>query len=155
MSPKHKHSIKSKTHSHYTGWTFLKTVGGLNTGRWFRFLHLARVQLQQQGIQPEGVSGVSEKLRQPLSFLWLLVYFKLQVFFYTLTKALGQRFDIFSSHWPRFIFLQKSLLPLKRSSFLSGSLIYFSHVSLWIHCNSCQIPQFISYLSKSCLPLVS
>ena len=66
-----------------------------------------------------------EKLRQPLSFLGLPVYFKLMILFYTFTKALGQRFDIFSSHGPRFIFLQKSLLPLKTSSFLSDSRIYF------------------------------
>ena len=58
-------------------------------------------------------------------FLGLPVYFKLMILFYTFTKALGQRFDIFSSHWPRIIFFQKSLLPLKRSSFLSDSLIYF------------------------------
>ena len=59
---------------------------------------IAGVQLQQPGIQPEGVSGVGEKLRQPLSFLGLPVYFKLMILFYTFTKALGQRFDIFSSH---------------------------------------------------------
>ena len=62
---------------------------------------------------------------QPLNFLGLHIYFKFKIFFYTFTKALGQRFDVFSSHWPRFIFLQKSLLPLKRGSFLSDSLIYF------------------------------
>ena len=62
-------------------------------------LGCARVQLQQPGIQPEGVSGVGEKLRQPLSFFFgLPVYFKLMILFYTFTKALGQRFDIFSSH---------------------------------------------------------
>ena len=85
----------------------------------------AGVQLQQPGIQPEGMSGVGEKLRQPLIFLGLPLYFKLMILFYTFTKAVGQRFDIFSSHGPRFIFLQKSLLPLKRSSFLTDSLIYF------------------------------
>ena len=58
----------------------------------------AGVQLQQPGIQPEGVSGVGEKLRQPLFFLGLPVYFKLMILFYTFTKALGQRLDIFSSH---------------------------------------------------------
>jgi len=26
-------------------------------------------------------------------------------------------------------------------------------VNLWLHCNSCYIPQFTTYLSKSCLPL--
>ena len=66
-----------------------------------------------------------EKLRHPLILLGLAVYFKLMILFYTFTKALGQRFNIFSSHGPRFIFLEKSLLPLKRSSFLSNSLIYF------------------------------
>ena len=59
---------------------------------------IAGVQLQQPGIQPEGVRGVSEKLRQPLSFLGLPVYFKLMLFFYTFKKPLGQRFDIFNSH---------------------------------------------------------
>lgn len=58
----------------------------------------AGVQLQQPGIQPEGVSSVGEKLRQPLSFLGLPVYFKLMILFYTFTKPLGQRFDIFPSH---------------------------------------------------------
>ena len=38
-------------------------------------------------------------------FFGLPVYFKLMNLFYTFAKALGQRFDIFSSHWPRFIFL--------------------------------------------------
>ena len=60
---------------------------------------IAKVQLQQPGIQPEGVCGVSEKLRQPLfCFLGLPVYFKLMILLYTFTKALGQRFDMFSSH---------------------------------------------------------
>ena len=58
----------------------------------------AGAQLQHPGIQPEGVSGVGEKLRQPLSFLGLPIYFKLMILFYTFPKALGQRFDIFSSH---------------------------------------------------------
>ena len=58
----------------------------------------AGVQLQQPGIQPEGVSSVGEKLRQHLNFLGLPVYFKLMILFYTFTKALGQRFDIFSSY---------------------------------------------------------
>ena len=58
----------------------------------------ARVQLRQPGIQPEGMGGAGEKLRQPLIFLGLPVYFKLMILFYTFTKALGLRFDIFSSH---------------------------------------------------------
>ena len=56
--------------------------------------NFARIQLQQPRIQPEGVSSVSEKLRQHLIFLGLTVYFKVMILFYTL----GQRFDIFSSH---------------------------------------------------------
>ena len=82
--------------------------------------------------------------------------FKLQVLFYTLTKALGYRFDIFSSPSPRLIV---SLLPFKQSSCLSDSLrIVFTcdyivtHAYVWA---AYHIPQFISYLSKSCLPLVS
>ena len=42
-------------------------------------------------------------MRQPLSFLGLPIYFKFKIFFYTFTKTLGQRFDIFSSPSPRFI----------------------------------------------------
>ena len=68
---------------------------------------------------------LAREMRQSLSFLGLPVYFKLMILFHTFTKALGQRFDIFSSQRPRFIFLQKSLLPLERSSFLNDSLIYF------------------------------
>ena len=60
-----------------------------------------------------------EKLRKTQFFFGLPVYFKLMILFYTFTKALCQRFDIFSSQRPRFIFLQKSLLPLKKNSFLS------------------------------------
>ena len=63
-------------------------------------------------------------------------------------------------------YLHKSLLPFKQSSCFSNSLrisftIYYllplmcPIVNLWLHCNSCYIPQFISYLSKSCLPLTS
>ena len=37
---------------------------------------------------------------QPLSFLGLHIYFKLKILFYTFTKALGRRFDIFSSPDP-------------------------------------------------------
>ena len=61
----------------------------------------AGVQLQQPGIQPEEMNGVSDE--QPLSFLGLPIYFKFKLFFYTFIKALGQRFGIFSSPSPRFI----------------------------------------------------
>ena len=42
-------------------------------------------------------------MMQPLNFLGLCIYFKFKIFFYTFKKALGQRFDIFSSSSPRFI----------------------------------------------------
>ena len=95
----------------------------------------------------------------------LHVYFKLQVFFYTLTKALGQSLTFLVS--PNQIYcLQKSLLSYKQSSCFSDSFrirftIYYllslmcPILNLWFHCNSCHIPQFISYLPKSCLPLAS
>ena len=82
--------------------------------------------------------------------------FQASVFFYTLTKALSQRFYIFSSPSPRFIV---SLLPFKQSSCFSDSLrIVFTcdyivtHAYVWA---AYHIPQFTSYLSKSYLPLVS
>ena len=62
-------------------------------------------------------------------------------------------------------YLHKSLLLFKQSSCFRNSLgirliIYYlllmcPTVNLWLHCNSCYIPQFISYLSESCLSLTS
>lgn len=49
--------------------------------------------------------GRWEKLRQPLSFLGLPVYFKFMIPLILCCVLLGQRFDSFSPHWPRFIFL--------------------------------------------------
>ena len=89
------------------------------------------------GTQPKGVSGVGEKLRKPLSFHGLPVYFKLMILFYTFTKALGQRFDIFSSHWPSFVVSINHRCPSKGVPSSAILLSTFSHVSLWIHCNSC------------------
>ena len=74
----------------------------------------------------------------------LHVYFKHQVFFYTLTKVLDQRFYIFSAPSPRFC-LHKSLWPLIQSYIVTHAYVWAAY----------DIPQFISYLSKSCLPLVS
>ena len=58
------------------------------------------------------------------------------------------------------------MLFFKQSSCFSDSLrisliIYYllllmcPIVNLWLHCNSCYIPQFTTYLPKSCLPLTS
>ena len=81
-------------------------------------------------------------------------HFKHQVLFYTFSKALGQRFDIFSSPSPRLL----SQLPFKQGSCFSDSLTMVftcdyivTHGYIWAEYH---IPQFISYLSKS-LPLVS
>ena len=46
----------------------------------------------------------------------LHVYFKLQVFFYTLTKALGQRFDIFS--FPHPDLLSPEIIVVLQTEFL-------------------------------------
>ena len=62
----------------------------------------AGVQLQQPGIQPEEMNGVRNEAASQFSF-GLPVYFKFKILFYTFTKTLGQRFDIFSSPCPRFI----------------------------------------------------
>ena len=65
-------------------------------------LSTARVQLQQPGIQPEKVDGVG--IWDSLSFFYgLPVYSKFKILFYTFTKTLGQKFDIFGSPSPRFI----------------------------------------------------
>ena len=85
----------------------------------------------------------------------LHVYFNHQVFFYTLTKALIRGFTFSAPPHPVIV----SLLPFKQSSCFSDSLrIMFTcgnivtHAYVWA---AYHIPQFISYLSKSCLPLVS
>ena len=86
----------------------------------------------------------------------LHVYFKLQVFFYTLTKALGQKFDIFSSPLPIFIMSRNHCCPSNRVPASAMRIVftcdYITHAYFWV---AYHIPQFISYLSKSCLPLVS
>ena len=64
----------------------------------------AEVQPQQPGIQPEKTNSVGEKNEAASQFSFgLPVYFKFKILFYTFTKTLGQRFDIFSSPSPRFI----------------------------------------------------
>ena len=50
--------------------------------------NFARIQLQQPRIQPEGVSSVGKKLREPLSFLGLPVYFKLMILFLYFYKSI-------------------------------------------------------------------
>ena len=98
---------------------------------------------------------------QLLIFFGLHLYFKLKILFYTFTKALGQRFDIFSSPWCRFVVsinhccpskgVPASTILLSTSSHVSCEYIV-THANVWA---AYHIPQFISYLSKSCLSLVS
>ena len=66
-----------------------------------------------------------QRMMQPLTQgAGLHVYFKLQVLFYTLTKALGQRFDIFSSPSPRFIVSRNHCCPSNRVP-ASGNRLYY------------------------------
>ena len=119
-----------------------------------------------QGFNLKRWTVLVREMRQPLIFLGLPLYFKFKILFYTFTKTLGQRFDIFSSLSPRFIIsinhcCSSNWVPA--SVILSGIslIIYYPPllmcpiVNLWLHCNSCYIPQFTTYLSKSCLPLTS
>ena len=104
-------------------------------------------------------------MKQPLSVLGLPIYFKFKILFYTFTKALGQRFDIFSSPSPRFIMsinhcCSSNRVPASVILGISLNLYYLLPlmcpiVNLWLHCNSCYIPRFTTYLPKFCLPLTS
>ena len=88
-------------------------------------------------------------------FYGLPVYSKFKILFYTFTKTLGQRFDIFSSPSPRLIISinhwcsSESLLQW----FSQYNTIYYLPllmcpiVNLWLHCNSCYIPS-VYYLSS-------
>ena len=103
----------------------------------------------------------AREMRQPLNLLWTAYYSKFKILFYTFTKALGQRFDIFSSPDPDLLFPkiivapQKEFLPQEFSYLL---LLMCPCEYIVIHANvwaAYHIPQFISYILKSCLPLVS
>ena len=80
---------------------------------------------------------------QPLIYFFgLHIYFKLKILFYTFTKALGQRFDIFSSPSPRFIISINHCYPSNRvpaSAILSESalpsIIYFLLCILQLTCD--------------------
>ena len=96
----------------------------------------------------------AREMRQPLNLLWTAYYSKFKILFYTFTKTLGQRFDIFSSPSPRFIISINHCCSSNSSCFsdsLGISLIIYylplvmcPIVNLWLHCNSCYIPHFSS-----------
>ena len=79
----------------------------------------AGVQLQQPGIQPEEMNGVRNEAASQFSF-GLPVYFKFKILFYTFTKTLGQRFDIFSFLLPDL--LSPQIIVALQSSCFSDSL---------------------------------
>ena len=102
-------------------------------------------------------------MRQPLRFLGLPIYFKFRILFYK-----NSRSEVWHFQFPlsQIYYLPKLLLLFKQSSCFSDSLrisliIYYLPPlmcpigNLWLHCNSCYIPQFTIYLPKSCLPLTS
>ena len=105
-------------------------------------------------------------MRQPLSFLWTACLFQAYdslLYFY---KSIRSEVWYFQFPLTQIYFLHKSLLLFKQSSCFSDSLgisliIYYLPplmcpiVNLWLYCNSCYIPQFTTYLPKSCLPLTS
>ena len=96
-------------------------------------------------------------------FYGLSVYFKFKILFYTFIKTLGQRFGIFCSPSPWFIISTNHCYSSNRvpASVILSLIIYYLPplkcpiVNLWLHSNSCYIPQFTTYLPKSCLPLTS
>ena len=91
-------------------------------------------------------------MRQAFSFPGLSIYFKFKILFYTFTKALGQRFDIFSSPDPDLLFPKIIVAPQKE--FLPQEFSYLlllmcpceyivTHANVWAVYH---ILQFISYL---------
>ena len=63
------------------------------------------------------MNGVGERNEAASRFSFgLPVYFKFKILFYTFTKTLGQRFDIFISASPRFI-ISINLVALQISCF--------------------------------------
>ena len=60
-----------------------------------------------------GDDGVSDSQYGP-------IYFKLQVLFYTLTKALGQRFEVFSFLYQNLLYLTSLAQTVKASAYNVG-----------------------------------
>ena len=69
---------------------------------WFKSANVPESSSSSQGFNLKRWTVSANKTASP-SFLGLPVYFKFKILFYTFTKTLGQRFDIFSSPSPRFI----------------------------------------------------
>ena len=114
-----------------------------------------------QGFNLKRWTVSAREMRQPLSFLGLPVYFKFKILLY-FYKNIRPELWHFQFPLSQIYYLHKSLLLFKHSSCFSDSLrisliIYYVPplmcpiVNLWSHCNSCYIPQFTTYLPKSCL----
>jgi hypothetical protein len=131
---------------------------------WVAISFSAGVQLQQPGLQPEEMNGVSNEAAS--QFSWTACLFQAYdslLYFY---KNIRPEVWHFQFPLSQIYYLHKSLLLFKQSSCFSDSLgisliIYYllplmcPVVNLWLHCSSCYIPQFTTYLPKSCLPLTS
>ena len=113
---------------------------------------------------PEEVKGVGNETASHFSMDCLLIP-SLRVSFYFYKNI---RPEVWHFQFPlsQIYYLHKWLLLFKQSPCFSDSLgisliIYYLPsllcpiVNLWLHCNSCYIPQFTTYLPKSCLPVTS
>ena len=84
----------------------------------------ARVQLQQPGNQPEEMSGVGKKWGR-LSIFLDCVFISSLRFSFIFYKSIRSEVWYFQFPLTQICCLHKSLFPLKRSSCLRDSLIYF------------------------------
>ena len=122
---------------------------------------LARVQLQQPGNQPKGMGSVDEKRCSLSVFLDCIFISSLRFSFILLQKH--QVRDLTFSVPPDPDLLSPQITAAPQKEFLPQPYSYLlllkcpceyivTHANVWA---AYHIPQFISYLSKSCLPLVS
>ena len=82
---------------------FLSTVVDLMV-IWIKFTHpVCRSPAPASRDSTWREEQCRQVMRQSVSFLGLTIYCKFKIFFYTFTKALGERFDIFRSPSTRFI----------------------------------------------------
>ena len=106
------------------------------------------------------------RMRQPFSFLLDCLFISSLRFSFILFKSIRSEVWHFQFPLTQIYYVYKSLLLFKQSSCFSDSLgisliiynlppLMCPIVNLWLHCNSCYIPQFTTYLLKSCLPLTS
>ena len=119
-----------------------------------------------QGFNLKRWTVSAREMRQPLIFLLDCLFISSLWFSFIFYKSI--RSEVWYIQFPmtQFCCLHKSLLLSKQSSCFSDSLrisliiyylplLMYRIVNLWLHCNSCYIPQFTTYLPKSCLPLTS